>query len=1081
MKPIRFLIVLLIVLFLLLPPFLHAEDLNDLAYESRIHLNAGTIWNFEGNGDCLIFPYYDVRKVDGKDQVTTVTIENFGEYGIAAKLRFKDWSRGREVFSKDIWIPSMATWSASIELSEEGTNAIITSPGNVVWRYDSKTFYFTNSLLNGVPFSTRNIRRAYGESTLYGFLEVIGEEKTSPDDTGGKAARLAQSERDCPNTLRGTLSITRVEDGTTLAYDAAAIGNFSRGQGSLFRKPGSPYPRLDNGEDTLDQLEFQLSKWEIFGPFSVDPSNQSRTSLIVTFPTKAFHFSGGRRLNQLNNPYEVQMETQGETLKASISSQGAPLPADSEISLPFSVNVIGLYPGSGGLPTGGDNLSLPAYSYDSGDVKLTSDGMAERILIRDYEYFREMFSTYQGLPALGLILHEYRNPDVLHTVAIPVEFSAVWGESSLESVLFPTSITGPSSGQIGTAYSYTTGGASSTAGHPIQYEIDWNDGTSSGWLGVGVTGAAKTWTMGGVYAVRSRARCAIHPDLVSKWSKEFIVTMTIAEMVSPPFVSGPVIGLPGILYTYTATGSLSSLGHAVQYKFDWGDDTDSNWLPVGVTSAQKVWFEGGTYQVTAKARCVTDTSVVSSDTVLSVNIELISEPNTPMGKNQGNLGDTLSYITGGASSSINDPIEYQIDWAGDGSDLSSWQSSTTFTKTWTKGGIFQVKARARCAIHTAIMSDWSGGFEVTVNNPAPTLASIFPTSGNRSQTLDVTITGTNFISGVSSAIFGAGITVNSTTVNSGTSITANITIGAAAATGPRDVSVINATPGGGTATLTNGFTVNNPVPIITSISPTSKNVGDADFSLTVNGTNFTSDSVVQFNGTDQTTTFVSSARLTAAISANDLTTAGTFSITVFNPAPGGGTSSAQTFTVRNPVPTLASVSPNSGNRLETLDVTFTGTGFITGISSVSFGSGITVNSTTVNSATQITANITIAGTAATGPRNVSVSNPGPGGGTVTLTNGFTVNNPVPTITSILPTSKAVGDAAFSLTVNGTNFISNSVVQFNGSDRTTTFVNSTRLTAAILATDLNTAGTFSITVFNPAPGGGTSNAQTYTVN
>ena len=264
-------------------------------------------------------------------------------------------------------------------------------------------------------------------------------------------------------------------------------------------------------------------------------------------------------------------------------------------------------------------------------------------------------------------------------------------------------------------------------------------------------------------------------------------------------------------------------------------------------------------------------------------------------------------MTGGASSNINDPIEYQIDWAGDGSDLSSWQSSTTFTKTWTKGGIFQVKARARCAIHTAIMSDWSAGLEVTVNNPAPTLASIFPTSGNRLQTLDVTFTGTNFISGVSSVSFGPGITVNSTTVNSGTSITANITIGAAAATGPRDVSVTNAPPppGGSTATLTNGFTVNNPVPTITSISPTSKTVGDAGFSLTVNGTNFTSDSVVRFNGSDQATTFVSSTQLTAAILAIDLETAGTFSITVFNPAPGGGTSSARIFTVNNPAPTLA--------------------------------------------------------------------------------------------------------------------------------------------------------------------------------
>ena len=105
---------------------------------------------------------------------------------------------------------------------------------------------------------------------------MIGEEKTSPDDKGGKTTRLAQSERDCPNTLRGTVSINRVEEGTTVAYDGVAIGNFSRGQGSLFRKPGSPYPVLSNCEDTLDQLEFQLSKWEVFGPFSVTPSNRER-------------------------------------------------------------------------------------------------------------------------------------------------------------------------------------------------------------------------------------------------------------------------------------------------------------------------------------------------------------------------------------------------------------------------------------------------------------------------------------------------------------------------------------------------------------------------------------------------------------------------------------------------------------------------------------------------------------------------------------------------------------------------------------------------------------------------------------
>ncbi len=181
MKKIRIFIFSSIFIALLIPGMLRAADLNDIAYEDRVNLNAGTIWNYQGNGDCLIFPYYDVRQVGGENQVTQINIENSGAYGIAAKLRFRDPARGKEVFSKDIWIPSKAIWNAKVEISEDGTNAIITGPGNVILRSDSHTFYFTNPLVNGVPFSTRNVRQG---STLYGFIEVIGEEKTAPDDAG---------------------------------------------------------------------------------------------------------------------------------------------------------------------------------------------------------------------------------------------------------------------------------------------------------------------------------------------------------------------------------------------------------------------------------------------------------------------------------------------------------------------------------------------------------------------------------------------------------------------------------------------------------------------------------------------------------------------------------------------------------------------------------------------------------------------------------------------------------------------------------------------------------------------------------
>jgi hypothetical protein len=89
-------------------------------------------------------------------------------------------------------------------------------------------------------------------------------------------------------------------------------------------------------------------------------------------------------------------------------------------------------------------------------------------------------------------------------------------------------------------------------------------------------------------------------------------------------------------------------------------------------------------------------------------------------------------------------------------------------------------------------------------------------------------------------------------------------------------------------------------------------------------------------------------------------------------------------------------------------------------------------------------------------------------------------NPVPSLTSVSPNSATVGGPGFTLTVTGANFVSGSVVRWNGADRQTTYVRSTQLQAAIPASDLVGAGTAQVTVFTPGPGGGTSNALPVTV-
>ena len=89
------------------------------------------------------------------------------------------------------------------------------------------------------------------------------------------------------------------------------------------------------------------------------------------------------------------------------------------------------------------------------------------------------------------------------------------------------------------------------------------------------------------------------------------------------------------------------------------------------------------------------------------------------------------------------------------------------------------------------------------------------------------------------------------------------------------------------------------------------------------------------------------------------------------------------------------------------------------------------------------------------------------------------NNPVPATSGLVPNTTTAGGGAFTLTVNGSNFLATSVVRWNGTDRPTTFVSATQVQAAIPATDIAQTGTASVTVFNPAPGGGTSNPQTFT--
>ena len=372
------------------------------------------------------------------------------------------------------------------------------------------------------------------------------------------------------------------------------------------------------------------------------------------------------------------------------------------------------------------------------------------------------------------------------------------------------------------------------------------------------------------------------------------------------------------------------------------------------------------------------------------------------------------------------------------------------------------------------------GFVVT--NPVPTVTNIAPQVANRLQSLQVVFMGTGFISGATTVDMGPGILVDSVVVNTTTQLTASITVDSAAGVGVRDVRVLNAPPGGGSDTLANAFTINNPGAILTRIDPDTARVGTAYLDLIVEGSSFVPESIVRIDTLGLQTVFVNTTRLTATIPGSELDTAGVFAVTVFSP--GAGISNSKTFTVKNPAPTLASIEPDSASRLQTLDVTMTGSGFIPGFTGVDLSprTDIAVNSVTVTSSSELTANITVGDAAQVGERLIYVWNPVPGGGLSDSLSFRVAGNPVPVLTSVEPSTVSRLETA-DVVVRGANFISgHSWVDF-GPGIT---VNSTRvdtsfqITVNITVETTAETGTRKIYVFTTAPGGGASDSLDFQI-
>ena len=634
-----------------------------------------------------------------------------------------------------------------------------------------------------------------------------------------------------------------------------------------------------------------------------------------------------------------------------------------------------------------------------------------------------------------------------------------------------TAVSPTSRGQGATSQNLTVSGTGFESGATATFS---NTGiTVNSTTYVSATSLTVKVTIAGNATVGSGTITVMNPDDGSATSGSIF---TVNTAPSPVSVSPSSLNQGAISQTLTLTGTGFVSGATTTFSgtgitVNSTTFVNSTTLTVNVTIAGGATVGSSTITVTNP-----DAGNSTSGSIFTVNAAPTITGVSPASRDQGAVSQNLTvtgtdFVNGASLATVFSGSLITV-------------NSTTYVNSTTLTVNVSISSSAATGTRTFTVTNGdrstaTSGSIFTVSG-APTVTAVSPTSrgqGATNQTL--TITGTNFVSGATTAFSTNGITVNSTTFNSATSLTVNVSISGSATPGTRTITVTNGD--GSTATSGSIFTV-NAAPTVTAVSSTSRGEGATAQNLTVTGTGFQSGATTTFSGTGiavNSTTFVNATTLTVNVTIAGGATVGTSTITVTNPDAGSATSGS-IFTV-NAAPTVTAVSPTSRDAgAVSQSLTVTGTGFVSGATTSFSGSNITVNSTTFVSATTLTVNISISSGALVGTRAITVTNPDAGNGTSGSI--FTVNA-APTVTAVSPTSRDAGAVNQNVTITGTNFITGATVAFSTNGITvnsTTFNSATSLSVNISIASGATVGTRTITVTN-GDGSVVTSGSIFTVN
>jgi hypothetical protein len=357
----------------------------------------------------------------------------------------------------------------------------------------------------------------------------------------------------------------------------------------------------------------------------------------------------------------------------------------------------------------------------------------------------------------------------------------------------------------------------------------------------------------------------------------------------------------------------------------------------------------------------------------------------------------------------------------------------------------------------------SNAVAFTVGNPLPIITRITPDSvAPLAPALTLQVDGTNFAAGASAYRNGS---LRPSTYLGPTRLLVSIPASDLSTTGTSQITVYNPAPLGGSS-APKSFRVAAPVPRITDFSPRTRPVGMGQgFRLIVTGTNFPPNAVVRWNGQDRPTLGTGTTSREADIPDSDVDTAGNALVTVRGTPAGSSVleSAPVTLSLPNPNPTIVFVMPTylirgaapTYGKIE-------GTGF-------NYLSVVTINGRDANFQRHGIWNLLLGSPQAQssdtiGPATLAVSNPPPGGGSVTRV--ISIVDAPPTLTSLAPQTVYRAGTAFTLVVKGDRFYPGMKVHWQGTERTTTFISRTELRAAINATDLRTVGGATVKVVGP---------------